>query len=566
MDIPKEQFRKVYYLNNGDTAAIAKYLGISEPDVTRLKNKFYLRSDIKPIDLEQLRHLYLVEKKSKSYIAKHFSISRDSLDIRIQYCIDEDRDIHNIAEVRECYEEKNYNLTQLLEVANFKSYQHLQSFLVRNKIENPIKNRISDLYVSGLSVEEIAEIIGKDVDFVNFNLKHHSIYKLRKLDIDKDTLSKERLTLTIEELASKYNCSTRTINSYIQKYCLGPKDTKLYFDYDTVYELYITKNLTLEEVAKELKCARRTVTLFIKEMNMIKITRVNSLERKIQEYLESRDIRFEQHNRKRIKPYEIDFYLPDYNIGIEVCGIYWHSTQINANKYHIFDKFNLARKHGIRLITIFEDEINNTLSIVKNRLDSILGKNDNKKIYARDCVVKVIEPRAGLDFLSEHHVQGPGRNSVYLGLISKRDNSLVAVMAFSKLNPAKGGSQSESNIELNRFVNPYSVPGAASKLFKFFINNYEYTRVTSYCDLRWGTGSLYSKLNFKLISATRPNYWYVVRNERKHRFTYTKQKLLKLLNLEESELTEEVIAESLGLYRIYDCGHLKFEWNRHENT
>jgi transposase len=563
----QDEFIEKYKEFEGNSDKLAAHFKLSTRSIRNYKRKYGLTLRNKlDLDKDRLSDLYLNKLMTVAAIAKELAVSTDSIyNYLKKYNLQRDTR-YNIALIKQLYEQENYNITQLLEAINIKNRQSLYKIIEEYRIVNPIKNRISDLYVSGLSVEEIAETMKTDVDFVDFNLKHHSIYKLRKVQINKEEIAKERLTLTVEELASKYNCSSRTISSYIQKHSLGPKDRAIYFDYELVYDLYITKNLTLDEVAKELNCARRTVTLFIKKMNIIKVTRVNSLERKVREYLESRDIRFEEHNRKRIKPYEIDFYLPDYNIGIEVCGIYWHSTQINANKYHIFDKFNLARKHGIRLITIFEDEINNTFNIVKNRLDSILGKNDNKKIYARDCVVKVIEPRAGLDFLSEHHVQGPGRNSVYLGLISKRDNSLVAVMAFSKLNPAKGGSQSESNIELNRFANPYSVPGAASKLFKFFTSNYEYARVTSYCDLRWGTGSLYLKLNFKLVSATRPNYWYVVRNERKHRFTYTKQKLLTLLNLEESELTEEVLAESLGLYRIYDCGHLKFEWNRHENT
>ena len=48
--------------------------------------------------------------------------------------------------------------------------------------------------------------------------------------------------------------------------------------------------------------------------------------------------------------------------------------------------------------------------------------------------------------------------------------------------------------------------------------------------------------------------------KRHHRFGFTKQKLVKLGH--DSNKTEVEIMHELGYYRIWDCGHLKYEWKR----
>jgi hypothetical protein len=45
---------------------------------------------------------------------------------------------------------------------------------------------------------------------------------------------------------------------------------------------------------------------------------------------------------------EIDIYLPDYNIGIEFNGLYYHSNLFVDNNYHV-NKSNLANEKGIKL-------------------------------------------------------------------------------------------------------------------------------------------------------------------------------------------------------------------------
>jgi DNA-directed RNA polymerase subunit RPC12/RpoP len=61
--------------------------------------------------------------------------------------------------------------------------------------------------------------------------------------------------------------------------------------------------------------------------------------------------------RDKIKPKELDLYLPEYNLALEYCGIYWHSDKVSerSKKAHVV-KAAVCREKGINLITIFEDD------------------------------------------------------------------------------------------------------------------------------------------------------------------------------------------------------------------
>ena len=52
---------------------------------------------------------------------------------------------------------------------------------------------------------------------------------------------------------------------------------------------------------------------------------------------------------------EIDIFLPDYNIAIEINGSYWHSSAQKTRSYH-FNKSKRCEALGIRLIHIWDYE------------------------------------------------------------------------------------------------------------------------------------------------------------------------------------------------------------------
>lgn len=84
-------------------------------------------------------------------------------------------------------------------------------------------------------------------------------------------------------------------------------------------------------------------------------------------------------------------------------------------------------------------------------------------------------------------------------------------------------------------------------------------RVTSYCDLRFGTGKLYDMLGFELHSQSKPNYFYIDGMKRLHRYSFAKHKLVQ--KGYSVDLTESQIAAENGYLKIYDCGNKKYIWS-----
>jgi hypothetical protein len=107
------------------------------------------------------------------------------------------------------------------------------------------------------------------------------------------------------------------------------------------------------------------------------------------------------------------------------------------------------------------------------------------------------------------------------------------------------------------------VVGGASRLFKHFVQTQGPKKVTSYCDIRWGSGRLYEVLGFKRLKDTPPNYFYVKGGRRLGRFGFRKNLLVS--QGYDPNKTEKQIMSDIGYSRIYDCGSMKFEWKNKVN-
>jgi very-short-patch-repair endonuclease len=284
----------------------------------------------------------------------------------------------------------------------------------------------------------------------------------------------------------------------------------------------------------------------------------NQFEIQIQEFLDSLGVRYSINEKKIIPPYEIDFYLPDYQLGIECDGLYFHREQIRGKSYHL-DKTNLCRDNNIRLIHIFEDEMLKD-GIVKSRLANILGFSKNR-LGARKCRISQVSQKEKASFLKLNHIQGNDNSSFAYGLY--KDDVLLSIMTFSKPRACIGRAGSQhGEFELVRFASEkdYVIAGAASRLFNYFIKNHNPVKVVTYCDYRWSEGTVYSHLGFSHVHDSKPNFWYFKnRLRRYHRFGFTKNRLERL-EIFDSNLTAFENMDINGWYRIWDCGNGVFEW------
>lgn len=255
---------------------------------------------------------------------------------------------------------------------------------------------------------------------------------------------------------------------------------------------------------------------------------------------------------------EIDIINHEMKIGIEYNGLYFHSDKFKDKKYHI-SKMKEMENLNYRLIYIWEDWWVRKKEIVKSMLTSILQKN-TEKIYARNCEIREISDEESKIFLKKNHIQGGCVSKIRIGLF--HNNELVSVMTFGKLRRVLGNVAKDNYWELLRFSSTINtqVVGGASKLFTFFIRQYNPLSVISYANRDWSVGNLYQKLGFQFLGMTEPGYFYAKGKLRFSRSKFTKDKLVKL-GADKSK-TESVIMDEMNYMKVWDTGNLKYIWNR----
>lgn len=79
-------------------------------------------------------------------------------------------------------------------------------------------------------------------------------------------------------------------------------------------------------------------------------------------------VKFTENDRTVIKPQELDFYLPDRSLAIEVNGLYWHSEAAGTYKGYHQQKTLRCLERGITLIHLYEDQIDMRIDEIRTRL------------------------------------------------------------------------------------------------------------------------------------------------------------------------------------------------------
>lgn len=287
-----------------------------------------------------------------------------------------------------------------------------------------------------------------------------------------------------------------------------------------------------------------------------------------------------QHDRKLISPYEADFYIPKYNLAIECNPAITHNSSVGDQfggdpkpvQYHKL-KSCMCKDKGVLLFHIFGWEWKSRRPILESMLRNLLNMSD--KIYARQCYIKESTYEETRNFLESNHRQGFASYKYSIGLYTKSTNQLVSLMTFGKLRNAQGRKGNDNNsIELLRFCNLLNttVVGGSSKLFKYFVNNYnsEFDKIVSFSDIAHTSGKLYSILGFNIVSESDPGYVWVCRsNENMYsRIQCQKRNLRKLFNDDTIDIenkTERQIMLEHGYVQVFDSGVIRWEWSPYSN-
>ena len=272
---------------------------------------------------------------------------------------------------------------------------------------------------------------------------------------------------------------------------------------------------------------------------------------------------------------KVSIYIPEFHTAIQYIDLIADSEEgsggIHNRKYNI-DRLRELDNVEERIIHIMSDEWLHKQDIVKSKIQHILKLGNKKRIYARKCTVKEVDSRTRCAFLEENHIQGKDSANVSLGLYYKdpdKDNEeiLVSVMSYIKPRKALNGN-SKYDYELSRFASlkDYNVVGGFSKLLKYFKDNYEWSLVVTYADMRYTSlhSSVYLANGFTHIHESDPSYSYINTSlsdpSREFRFKYRKQELNKFFpSIYDDSKTEKQIMQEAGFVRVWDCGNVVFE-------
>lgn len=273
----------------------------------------------------------------------------------------------------------------------------------------------------------------------------------------------------------------------------------------------------------------------------------SSLENEVRLFLDDLKIEYNINVRNIIYPYELDIYIPKYNVAIECNGTYYHSNKFMDKNYH-FNKSKLCEEKGIRLIHIFEYEWNNIRQrpILENIIKNALNINTNK-IYARKCNIVIKKSNEMKEFFNTNNIQG-FRGGKFAICLEYNDEIIMSYMLGSAFF---GKGKYEWEVIRGATKLGYTVVGGASKIWNYFIENYKPSSCVYYIDYNYFNGNSLKNLpqmQFIKIQPSFKNYWVkerLVKNREPHR----NQEIKKLY-------------ESGEVIPIYNAGTKVYVWKK----
>ncbi len=254
--------------------------------------------------------------------------------------------------------------------------------------------------------------------------------------------------------------------------------------------------------------------------------------------------------------YELDFYIPEKNLGIEVNGVFWHAEK-KKDFNHLQRKKLAFLEKKTNVLFFYEPIIYEKKDIISSILRAKIGKIE-RKFYVRKGKIKEIDYISASNFFEENHISGGSLPFSYaFGFFY--DDELISVAAFSKPRYNKKFSW-----ELIRFAHKKNsiTIGFLSKVISIFGPK----SLISYADLMVSDGRSYLSIGLKKIGITRPGYFYTKNGRhllsREH---FQKHKLKKLFEegkikfFDESK-TEEENANMNGFYKVPTAGNFVFSY------
>jgi len=172
-----------------------------------------------------------------------------------------------------------------------------------------------------------------------------------------------------------------------------------------IYNEHVDNEIPVEQLSLKYRSSSTLLGKYFYK-NGFKIKRFSKSyqEKLIKLFLDELNIDYIQNDRKILNGKELDFYIPEYQLGIEVNGIYWHSEEVNKDKYNLLTKLNLCKERGINLLHFWNIEVEDKFEIVKSIIKDNLGLN--QEININGCIIQEISQEESYEFYENNHILG----------------------------------------------------------------------------------------------------------------------------------------------------------------
>jgi hypothetical protein len=327
-------------------------------------------------------------------------------------------------------------------------------------------------------------------------------------------------------------------------------------------EQYSDKNRSSTSIANELLCTHKTVLRYLHDHNIpiVHDYKMSTPEYEIGEFLSGVGISYINSCRSILTPLELDVYIPDKKIAIELNGVYWHSVEesrdtVENRKKHLY-KTEECAKRDITLLHFTCLEWNSKQPIVKSMILNKLGITA-EKIFARKCTIAVVTKEEQKIFFGDNHIQGYANSTICYGLLY--GGEYVCMISFGR--PRYNQAYSYEIIRIATKMNT-NVVGGASRLFSKFIRDNNPISIITYADRRYSTGKIYEVLGFEFSHNSDIGYRWVKNGVEYNRMQFQRHKLQdKIKHFDESKSSTQNMFDN-GYRKLYDCGQAAFVMNR----
>ena len=431
---------------------------------------------------------------------------------------------------------------------NKKGFYHTHCSKRCINLDINVKNKIINTNINNYGVncvfknEEIKEKIKNKINLLyGVDNISQSDY-MKNMCFIQSPATKEKIKITLE---SKYNIKhpfeykefvNKSISTRIQKTIKLAKEllgNNIEITNNGNYE-YLIKNQCIEhnEYIIKKKLFHDRVFLSKNQNPCIVCNPVNQntsiKESEVREYVE-KELNLNTIKLRKNRQ-EIDIYIPEFKLGIEFNGLYWHSDIYKNKNYH-YDKTKFYEINNIKLLHVFEDDWIRKKDIVKDMIKRNL-KQSEINIDINLCIIKEIDEKEALNFHDHNNIMNINKSKINIGICF--NNEIVSLLSFNKHHNQK------FNIVAFTQKNNINVQDDYRSIIDYFVKTYNPKVIIHNVDNAYENKDFANFYGFSNIKQIKPQYKYC-----------EKGTIMRLEKSPNHKINKEY-------YKIYDCGKTQY--------